>query len=337
MDFTSELTKIKDLTEKAQDILIVTHENPNFDSVGAALALYLGLSQLKKHVTIACPDPMTVELSSFVGVNRVVSTVNKKNFVISLDYVDGSIEKVSYNIAGDKFNLVVEPRNGYEPFSEEKVHFSHTGTSADLIFVIDTIHLGGLKNLYEQDKALYTTKPVINIDRHPNNAHFGEVNIVDATAAGAGELVAMVLSAMNIPFTEDISTNILNALYSVTNNFQNPAVSGRTFELAAMCMNAGGKKFQPPQSANMPVQNKPDTRQTVSTPAIGASPSVQTAPKQVFQPGNQTQQTQQPSVAAGQTPVKPQSQPLPQPQQPKTETAPADWLKPKIFKSSNNV
>ncbi|MBI5620087.1 DHH family phosphoesterase, partial [Candidatus Gottesmanbacteria bacterium] len=243
MDITADSTKTKDLLDKAQDILIVTHEHPTHDSMGSVLALYLGLAGLGKRVTVACPDPVTVELSGYVGANKVVTELANKNFVISLDYVDGSIEKVSYNIEGSKFNLVIEPRAGFESFSEDKVHFSHSGVSADVIIAVDTIHLGGLKKLYEENKGLFAGKPIINVDRHPNNAKYGTVNITDSQASSTAELVGHLLSDLGVALTADIATNLINALYAATNSFQAPSVTAGAFQLAAASLKAGAKRF----------------------------------------------------------------------------------------------
>jgi nanoRNase/pAp phosphatase (c-di-AMP/oligoRNAs hydrolase) len=300
MDFTNDITKIKELLDKATEVLIVTHENPTFDSVGSSLALYLGLIGLGKKVTIACPDAMTVELSYFIGVNKIVKELSQKNFIISLDYVDGSIEKVSYNIEGDKFNLVVEPRAGFESFSEDKVHYSYAGAAASLIIAVDTIHLGGLKKLYDEDKELYASKPIINVDRHPNNAHYGHTNMVDASASSTAEVVAKFLDGLGVALTADIATNLLNAVYQATNNFQNNTVSAGAFELAGACLKVGGKRF-------------------TKTPA---------PQEEVPVAGGESVANDLPRIEN----IQPKPQPVPV--KPKM-AAPPDWLKPKIFKSSN--
>lgn len=308
MDFQADIVKIKELIDKATEVLIVTHERPTFDSIGSSLALSLGLAGLGKKVVVACPDPITVELSNFIGVNKVVSDLAKKNFIISLDYVDGSIEKVSYNIEGNKFNLVIEPRPGFEVFSPDKVHYSYAGGSADLIIAVDTIHLGGLKELYESNKDLFAGKTVVNIDRHPNNAHFGIHNIVDPLASSTAELVAQLLSTLGAPLTVDIATNLLNALYGATDNFQSPRVSFSAFELAAACVKTGGKRFGKVLAEE----------EVPSGEVVTDMPMPRSAPKVVATP---------PVQPAGQT-----GQALPSSGQ-----APADWLKPKIFKSSSLV
>lgn len=293
-----DISRVKELVDKAGDILVLTHEHPSFDSIGSSLALLLGLTSLGKKVTVVCPDPMTVELSSFIGVNKIIKELGKKNFVVSLDYVDGSIEKVSYNIEGDKFNLVIEHRPGYEPFSPDKVHYTYAGSAADVIFAVDTIHLGGLGGLYEKQKDLFASKPLVNIDRHPNNAHYGQVNIIDGAASSTAELVGQLLSQLGIELTEDIATNILNAVYAATDSFQHAGVSATAFELVAACMKAGGKRF----AKQIASEEKP-------VEEVAVAPVVEVVAPMAPESGK--------DMAPGK--------------------APEDWLKPKIFKSSSSL
>ncbi len=314
MDLTLITQKVKELIEKANDIVIVTHEHPTADSIGSSLAIYLGLTGMGKRVSIACPDAMTVSLSNFIGVNKLTTDFGKKNFVISLDYVDGSIEKVSYNIEGDKFHLVIEPRPSHE-FDESKVHYSHEGTMADLIIVVDTIHLGGLKNLYENQKDVFATKPIVNIDRHPNNSNFGQINVVDPKASSTAELMAQLMSGMGMTLSVDIANNLLNALYIATNNFTNAGMSVSAFEVAAVCAKAGAVRFVPSISSADTIL--PD--QSVDHPTILID-------------------SKQP-IAASEMPV---VTTILEPEQlaPKLSTvppasAPEDWLKPKIYKSTS--
>lgn len=303
MDLQKDITKVKELIDQAKSILVVAHENPTADSVGSSLAAYLGLIGLGKIVTVACPSAMTVALSSFVGVNKFVSELGKKNFVISLDYVDGSIEKVSYNIEGEKFHLVIEPRPSHE-FDEKKVHFSNQGTVADLIIAIDTIHLGGLAHLYETKKDLFASKPIINIDRHANNAHFGTVNMVDSTASSTAEIVAQILSGVGVKLTVDIANNLINALYEATNNFSSPTISAAAFDVAAVCARAGAKKFV----STIVGEEVPGGQAAGQAQSFGIHPTVVPSAMPT-------------SVA---TPVTGSIQ-----------KAPEDWLKPKIFKSTS--
>lgn len=49
------IDNIKEEIEKANDIVILTHENPDGDAVGSALAMYLTLKKLNKYVDVIIP------------------------------------------------------------------------------------------------------------------------------------------------------------------------------------------------------------------------------------------------------------------------------------------
>jgi nanoRNase/pAp phosphatase (c-di-AMP/oligoRNAs hydrolase) len=266
MDVQTNLTKIKEQIEKAKSIVIATHTNSTMDSLGSSLSLYLGLLGIGKTVTVVCQDPITVEFSNFVGANKLETKLTgKRNFVISLDYKEGSIEKVSYNIEGNKFNLVIEPRPGFEDFSADKVQYTHAGGQADLIITVDTPKLDDLGSVYEENKDLFGQKPIVNIDCHKENALYGAVNLVDGNVSSMTELIAVVMSFSGIKLSVDIATNLLNSIEETTDHFQSDKVNARTFEVASVCMKAGGKRF--------PKTVKPQDIQPVpNTPPVEVKP-----------------------------------------------------------------
>lgn len=322
MTYEEALTKAKELVGKASDIVIVTHAKPTSDSMGGSLALMLGLVSLGKKATVVCPDPVTVGLSGFVGVDRVVRDFGKKNFVISLDYVDGSIEKVSYNIEGKKFNLVVEHRPGFELFSPDKVQYSYQGVSADLVMSVDTLNLPDLGDVYEHQKEVIHGKSIINIDFHGNNANYGALNLVDPGASSTTELIAELLATLGVKLTTDIATNLLNAIYDATKNFQNPNVTSMAFEVASVCLKAGAKRFGISESPRETTEPKVFVN---NQPIPVAEPSPINTPI-----------AQQPQVMVQQVAAPSEPKTIVQPEASKTPVAPpSDWLKPKIFKSSS--
>ena len=50
------IDNIKEEIQKAEDIVILTHENPDGDAVGSALAMYLTLKKLNKEVDVIIPE-----------------------------------------------------------------------------------------------------------------------------------------------------------------------------------------------------------------------------------------------------------------------------------------
>lgn len=322
MTYEEALTQAKDMVGKSAEVVIVTHGNPTMDSMGGSLALMLGLVSLGKKATVVCPDAMTVKLSSFVGIDKVVRDFGKKNFVISFDYVDGSIEKVSYNIEGKKFNLVVEHRPGYEPLSGDSVQYDYQGVSADLIISVDTVNLGLLGDVYTKQKDFIAGKPLINVDFHNENTNYGQLNLVDPGASSTTELVAELMATLGVKLTADIATNLLNAVYDATNNFQNPNVTSMAFEVASVCLKAGAKRFGVPETPKAPAEPQVFI-QSQPVPAAKAPQPQSNVPSPQPQP-----------VAA---PTVPQPQPVAEVDGKKQSQPPSDWLKPKIFKSSGSL
>lgn len=246
MNFQEEVNKIKDALASSGEVLVAINKAPTLDSVASSLALYLGLLKLGKKATVFCEDKIRVEFSNLIAVDKIIDTLGGKNFVISLDYKEGSIDKVSYNIAGDKFNLVVESRPDASQLTSENVHYSYSGTAADLIFAIDAPTLGDLGKIYEKKKELFSQEKIVNIDRHQENENFGKVNLVVPQAASTSEIIVLLLKSLEVKLDQDIATNLLAGLKFGSNNFTSPKTNATTLEMAALCLRAGGKRFPSP-------------------------------------------------------------------------------------------
>jgi hypothetical protein len=241
MDLSVEAQALKETLAAAANIVIVIPENASKDAVAAGLALYLSLQQANKTVKAVYPKQPTVAWSHLIGINKLVPQIGNKNFIISLDYIEGAIEKVSYNIEGDKFNLVIEPRPGAAEFSEKNVHYRYEGLLADLVITINALTLEDLGKVYTDNKALLDEKPLLNIDSNPNNKQYGKINLV-RPAGATSEIVAELIRATQLPINGDIATNLYDGLVGGSRNFMLPIVSAHTFEIAAWLLTQGGRK-----------------------------------------------------------------------------------------------
>jgi nanoRNase/pAp phosphatase (c-di-AMP/oligoRNAs hydrolase) len=83
------------------------------------------------------------------------------------------------------------------------------------------------------DQARSAGKVVVNIDHHPDNRRYGHVNWIDVTAAATGEMVYELLTAMRVPLTPAIATNLYTAIHTDTGSFRYSNVTTRTFTIAA--------------------------------------------------------------------------------------------------------
>lgn len=310
----SDLQQLQQLIQDSKEILILTPAKSTIDRMAATLALYLALPQLGKRVTVAAPDTVTVDISNLVGIDKVTNSLGNKNFVISLDYVEGSIEKVSYNIEGEKFNLVIEPRSNFA-FSEDKVQYSYSGTNADLVIVVGASRLEDLGEFTPAIKRLQNAK-IVNVDTHSQNARYGVVNLVFPGMASLSEVVVFLLSSLALTLDVDNATNLLSGITQATENFTTIQTTPDSFEAAAILLRAGAQKTNlPGTSPFSPLTGYQGVAPTAARKPFAVLPTTsqpRSFPQRTFSP--------LPSQPSSSEPAS-------------DEAPPPDWLKPKIFRS----
>lgn len=82
---------------------------------------------------------------------------------------------------------------------------------------------------------------IVNIDHHPDNQRYGDVNWIDTSAAATGEMVYELLRALGAPLTPAIATNLFTAIHTDTGSFRYSNVTTRTFTIAAALVAAGAR------------------------------------------------------------------------------------------------
>jgi phosphoesterase RecJ-like protein len=80
---------------------------------------------------------------------------------------------------------------------------------------------------------------VINIDHHPGNTGYGQVNWFDASAAACGEMVFDLVRALGVPLTREIATHVYLAILTDTGSFHYSHITPRTFAISGQALEAG--------------------------------------------------------------------------------------------------
>lgn len=262
--------RLQSLLREAKNILIVVKSTEDFDYVASGIALYLSLLQRGKQVQIASPDKITVAQSDLIGIDKITNDLGKggRNLVISFPYVEGAVEKVSYTIENNRFNLVIEPKTEAELLNKDQVEFTRSGEGAisfDLILAVGIASYEELGKFNATHKKLFAQKTTVVINnRQDTQNEFGKLHIVNPSSVSVSEIVAILLSRMNYPMDTDICNNLLKGIKEKTNNFSQGATAD-TFEAAAACMrkssavSAEEPRFNPAFDRNtqpfMPQQN----------------------------------------------------------------------------------
>jgi len=322
------LPKLVDVITKGSSGVIVLPSNPSPDAIAASTSLYLALLKVGKNVTIISSSPVKSDLVAADKIQQTLS-VGGDNLVVSFPYVDGAIDKIDYHIKGDKFNLVIAPRQGFAKLNPEQVSYSYSGGTFDFLITVDLPNLQAVGSIYTDNQAQFQGKEIINIDRHLTNAFFGTVNFVNKTSSSTSELVYKVLKELQSEIDKDIASNLYAGIAAATNTFTSYSVNAETFETIAQLLKAGAVKKAPQQ----PMQYRPQTfaPAPVSMPQQSGAPVVtgMTPPPPVVSTkvgGNERQQVQTITTVEAQ-----------ESQSKEGAQSPQDWLKPNIFKGGGLV
>lgn len=353
MNLDGVILRVRELIEKKTSFAICLPAQPTLDGVASATALYLALAKNGKEVALACDSDLASQYD-LIAIDKVQTNITSQgdNLVVSFPYTEGAIDKVTYNIEGNKFNLLIQPKPGFDRLDSSNVSYNYTGGKVDVIIVIDSPTLDALGDIYFSNEESFKGVDIVNIDRHLTNANYGTVNIVEKQSSSLSQITFQLLQSLGIALDSDIATNLFAGISGATNNFTSYSVNADTFEVSAQLLKAGAVKKSQFKSRPQTMGGQPQPLTT--NPFAGSAPAM--SQNTMTQPLTPTSPVPQP--------VQPQPQPQSQPQVPmqsqqivsdsrekpqaaptsveaKETTvegqAPKDWLKPKIFKGSGGM
>lgn len=228
-----------------QRLLIVPHANVDPDGLSSALACYQLFTALGKEVTVICPDtkPESLEfLPDFEHLKQDISA--SQQFVITVNLQDGvEVDKLRYSVEDNKVNIIVVPKNG--AIQKQQVTIGEGESPYDLIIAVDTADMALFGSFYTENVELFNTVPILNIDHHISNTNYGQLQLIDSTAASATEVLYSWFT--QVPdwknhMTADMATLLLTGLITDTRSFQNPNTTPRSLEIAAELLEKGARQ-----------------------------------------------------------------------------------------------
>lgn len=241
----AELTskqQVVEILRNQKRFLILTHKSVDGDAIGSMLALYLTLKRLGKEVVAFYGEATPSVFNYLPDLDSIEKSFNgSRSFVISIDTADTKPDKVMYKSHDNKLDIIITPKEGL--FEEKMVSFSKGQFNFDAIIVLDSTDLERLGSIYEESPEIFYEVPVVNIDHHPGNDHFGKINLVDLTSTSTSEILVSVIEALTGDpkfFDEKIATALLTGIITDTNSFQNTNTTPKSLTVAAQLVAAGG-------------------------------------------------------------------------------------------------
>lgn len=319
--------QLRSMLQSAQNVLIALSQNADEDATAAALALYLVLSKMRKQTTVISSSEVKVERAHLFGIDKITNQIAGGNtLVVSLPYSEGAIEKVSYNIENNRFNLVIEPRGNALSFNPDQIEYNYGKGDFDLVFVIGASQLSDLGPIATKHANAFEGKTIINIDNAQNNTGFGKVNLVNN--GPISQIVTMLLKSLRIPIDQDPASNLYTGITSAQQGVTLASASPDSLEAIAFLLRSNATLLTPMGTSPQTVQSQRQQDHPVQAQQPSFMPqqqNVQPMPAQQLNPSpslpNQGMQ---------------QTVPVEEPPMPTDEEAPEDWLKPKIFTTQRN-
>ncbi|NMB33052.1 MAG: bifunctional oligoribonuclease/PAP phosphatase NrnA [Clostridium sp.] len=106
----------------------------------------------------------------------------------------------------------------------------------DLVLAVDT---GDIERLGERYLIFKDANKTINIDHHPTNTEFAQINLVESGSSAAGEMVYSIIKKMGVTINKAIATCLYVAIATDTGSFRYGNTTSNTHRIIADLIGKG--------------------------------------------------------------------------------------------------
>ena len=158
----------------------------------------------------------------------------------------GSVLALAYELERQKKTITVAIKKGvppnltFLPGSGRVLDDIAEGQKFDLLIVCgcSTLDRTGSRNIQN------LTIPILNIDHHPDNALYGQVNLVDPKKSSVAELIFDLFNFCKWPIDKHLATCLLTGIITDTGSFMHSNTQASTLKAAAKLLRKGAQVSQ---------------------------------------------------------------------------------------------
>jgi hypothetical protein len=253
--FLRNRDSLNSLFSENSEIGIILPERHTMDVISAGLALYLSLKASGKDVQIVSKTTPLVEHSNLFGIDKISKSFDGKirKLTIAVPYVEGEIEKVSYDKDETNKKLLVNfisEEHGIT-FNESEVEYIRKGTVPSLIITLGISGQNELSGFIDNKTGV----KMVAISNNQLKDHNADVVYADTAFSSISEVVGKIMTMHGLVIDPDIAQNLLDGVVSATNNYTSDRTSSAAFEVTGVAMRAGAKRKKemprPQQKSNL--------------------------------------------------------------------------------------
>ncbi len=115
----------------------------------------------------------------------------------------------------------------------ERIRHELSDDTYDLFVIADCGDIDRVGRVYHENQDRFRSTPILNMDHHDSNTCFGQVNVVDVTAASSSELAFRLLERMGAEIDADAATDLLTGIINDTGSFQHSNTDAKVLRIAS--------------------------------------------------------------------------------------------------------
>ena len=166
-------------------------------------------------------------LGSELGLYYALKSMNKQVLILNHNPVPEP-----YDFLNDEGHIQVYDAKQHRSFVSQ----------AEVCIVLDVGDWGRLRQLGSDLKKF--DKTIVCIDHHPDIKQFGSINIVYTDASSTGEIVFLLLQALEVTLTAQISTALYTAILTDTGSFRFTNTTVNSHQIAGYLLGKGVNHLQ---------------------------------------------------------------------------------------------
>ena len=203
--------------KRRNNFVIMGHIDPDGDCLGSVVGLQLLLENLNKDSRAVLHD------FSFVKFGFLFSFLQKKG-------------KSSVKLSNRRSGQLFEKSDRFYNFSKNDVQKLFNNVESKTVIALDS---GDLERLGTAGQKIAADSFIINLDHHPDNPAYGDLNYVASDAAAVGEIIYDLAECLDVTIDISSGTALATALISDTGSLRYKNTSSRVLKIVAELMELG--------------------------------------------------------------------------------------------------
>lgn len=223
--------------KKARKILILGHKKPDGDMIGSGLALAQALVEMEKKVEFVISEeiPSTYSFLPLASIQEKFDYLEGK--LIRIDTTKIPVKGIKYQKSQEFLDIYLDAERNLK---FEFIEIKNGTEKPDLIIALDTPKLKSIDAAYTLTPDVFVGVPILNIDHHSGNEHFGAINLVDLSASSTAEILVSLLEALGYKIaSQKAATVLLTGIIEDTQSFRSGTTTPKSLTVAAQLLAAG--------------------------------------------------------------------------------------------------